>query len=121
MQTMIQGSSAIHTWLVDGFGPAGFGGGAVPAESSLLRNAGDSHSSLGCHTLRNRIRHAIEMSDAPMSTIHGLMKFEIRYCGIANDTPVTRIAGHTSFIPFQPAKAQINQNGTMREEHGNCA
>ena len=55
-----------------------------------------------------------------MSTIQGLMKFEIRNCGIANETPVTRIAGHTSFMPFQPAKAQISQNGTMSEKNGNC-
>ncbi len=39
------------------------------------------------------MRHAIEMSEAPMSTIHGLTKFEIRNCGTANDTPQTRIAG----------------------------
>src|SRR3954462_4381476 len=120
MQTMIHGSSAHQTCWVPGFAPAGFGGGAVPAESSLVRSAGESHSSFGCHTLRKRIRHAIEMSDAPMSTIHGLMKFEIRNCGIANETPVTTIAGHTSFMPFQPAKAQISQNGTMSEKNGNC-
>ena len=55
-----------------------------------------------------------------MSTIHGLMKFEIRNCGIANETPVTRIAGHTSFMPCQPAKAQISQNGTISEKNGSC-
>src|ERR1043165_1564256 len=120
MQTIIHGSSAHHTCLSVGFGPAGFGGGAVPALSSFVRNAGESHSSFGRHTFRNPIRIAIEISDAPMSTIHGLMKFEIRYCGIANETPVTRIAGHTSFIPFQPAKAQISQNGTISEKNGSC-
>src|SRR2546423_14546734 len=120
MQTMIQGSSAHHTWLVLGVAPTAFGGGAVPAESSRERSAGESHSSFGRHTFRKRIRQAIETSDAPMSTIHGLMKLEIRYCGIANDTPVTTIAGQTSFIPFQPANAQISQNGTMSEKNGSC-
>ena len=85
-----------------------------------MRSAGESQSSFGCQTLRKPIRHAIEISDAPMSTIHGLMKFEIRNCGIANDTPVTRIAGQMSFMPFQPAKAQISQNGTMSEKNGSC-
>src|ERR1044072_9540424 len=118
MQTMIHGSSAHHTWLELGFGPAGFGGGAVPALSSWVRSAGESDSSFGRHTLRKPIRTAIEISDAPMSTIHGLMKLEIRYCGIANETPVTRIAGHTSFMPFQPAKAQISQKGTISEKNG---
>ena len=55
-----------------------------------------------------------------MSTIHGLTKFEIRYCGIANDTPQTRIAGQICIIPRKPAKAQISQNGTIREKIGNC-
>src|SRR3954462_19758 len=119
MQRRIHGSSAHQTCWVLGFAPAGFGGGAVPAESSLVRSAGESHSSFGRHTLRNRIRHAIEINDAPMSTIHGLMKFEIRNCGIANETPVTMIAGQTSFMPFQPAKAQISQNGTISEKNGN--
>src|SRR5436305_11335796 len=118
MHTMIQGSSAHHTCSVLGLGPAAFGGGAVPAESSLVRSAGESHSSFGRHTLRNRIRHAIEINDAPMSTIHGLMKFEIRNCGIANETPVTTIAGQISFMHFQPAKAQIIQNGTISKKNG---
>src|SRR6476620_2514439 len=117
---MIHGSSDIHTSPVVGFGPGGGGGGRPSAELSFERNAGESHSSFGCHTLRKRIRHAIEMSDAPMSTIHGLMKFEMRYCGTAKETPVTMIAGQTSFMPFQPAKAQISQNGTMSEKNGNC-
>ena len=55
-----------------------------------------------------------------MSTIQGLMKFEIRNCGIAKETPVTRIAGQISFMPRQPAKAQISQNGTISEKNGNC-
>src|SRR4051812_18476391 len=118
MQTMIQGSSAHHTCSVLGFGPAAFGGGAVAAESSLVRKAGESHSCFGRQTLRKRMRHAIEISDAPMSTIQGLIKFEIRNCGIANETPVTTMAGQTSFMPFQPANAQISQNGTISEKKG---
>src|SRR5215470_14423082 len=120
MHTMIHGISAYHTSPLEGFGRAGFGGGAPAAESSLVRSAGESHSCFGCHTLRNPIRHAIEMSEAPMSTIHGLMKFEIRNCGIANETPVTRIAGHTPIMPRQPAKAHTTQNGTMSEKNGSC-
>ena len=39
----------------------------------LPRNAGDSHSTFGCQTRKKRIRQPIEISDAPMSTIQGLM------------------------------------------------
>ena len=53
-----------------------------------------------------------------MSTIHGLTKFEIRNCGTAKETPVTRMAGQISFMPLQPAKAQISQNGTISEKNG---
>src|ERR1700738_4820421 len=120
MQTMIQGISGSHTCAVLGLGPAAFGGGMVAADSSFERSAGESHSTFGCQTFRKPIKQAIEISDAPMSTIHGLMKFEIRNCGIANETPVTRIAGHTSFMPFQPAKAHTTQNGTISEKNGNC-
>ena len=94
-------------------------GGIVPTESSCVRSAGEDQIFLGCQILRKPIRHAIEISDAPMSTIHGLTKFEIRNCGIANDTPVTMIAGQISFIPLKPAKAQISQNGTISEKNGN--
>src|SRR5438270_4061193 len=118
--TMIQGISAYQICPVDGLGPGALGGGMVAADSSLERSAGESQSTFGCHTFRKPTRQAIEISDAPMSTIHGLMKFEIRNCGIANETPVTRIAGHTSFMPFQPAKAHTTQNGTMSEKNGNC-
>jgi len=55
-----------------------------------------------------------------MSTIQGLMKFEIRNCGTANDTPHTRIAGQIAIMPRQPANAQISQNGTISEKNGNC-
>src|SRR3954468_5707062 len=118
MQTMIHGRGAHQTCWVLGFAPAGFGGGAVPAESSFVRSAGESHSSFGRHTLRKPIRHAIEINEAPMSTIHGLMKFEIRNCGIAKETPVTRMAGHIWIMPRKPANAQINQNGTSSEKNG---
>lgn len=66
------------------------------------------------------MRQAIEISEAPMSTIHGLIKFEIRNCGTANETPVTRIAGQISFVPLYPANAQTTQNGTITEKKGNC-
>ena len=92
----------------------------VPTESSRVRSAGDSHSSLGCQILRKPIRQAIEISEAPMSTIHGLMKFEIRNCGTAKETPVTRMAGQMSFMPLKPANAQISQNGTISEKNGSC-
>src|SRR5450755_4478730 len=92
----------------------------VLADSSLPRKAGDSQSTLGCQTFRNRIRQPIEISDAPMSTIQGLMQFEITNCGTANETPVTRIDGQTSFMPFQPANAHTTQNGTISEKTGNC-
>src|SRR6476469_7412207 len=117
-QTMIHGSSDRQTSLLVGFGPGGGGGGRPSADVSFERRAGESHSSFGRHTLRKPIRHAIEISDAPMSTIHGLMKFEIRNCGIANETPVTRIAGHTPIMPRQPAKAHTTQNGTISEKNG---
>ena len=66
------------------------------------------------------MRQAIEISEAPTSTIQGLTKFEIRYCGIAKDMPQTRIAGQIWRMPRKPAKAQISQNGTMTEKNGNC-
>ena len=118
---MIHGSSDIHTSARVGGGPV-LGGGAVmvAAESSRVRRAGDVQIRLGCQTLRNRIRQAMEMSDAPMSTIHGLMKFEIRNCGTANVTPVTRMAGQISIIPRKPANTQISQNGTISEKNGSC-
>jgi len=102
----------------------GFGPGALAvtsfAESSFVRSAAESQSSFGCQTCRKPIRNAIEMSEAPMSTIQGLMKFEIRNCGIANETPVTRIAGQTPTMPRQPANAHTTQNGTISEKNGNC-
>src|SRR5476651_2521131 len=94
--------------------------GVVGTESSRVRSFVESHGVLGCQTLRNRIRAAIEQSEAPMSTIQGLMKLEIRNCGTAKETPVTRIAGQISFMPFQPANAQTTQNGTISEKIGSC-
>src|SRR5215467_9689688 len=91
----------------------------VAAESSWVRSFGEVHSVFGFQIFRNPIRQPIEISDAPMSTIHGLMKLEIRYCGTAKDTPQTRIAGQISSIPRRPAKVQINQNGTITEKNGN--
>src|ERR1700742_3550757 len=108
---MIHGSSALHN--SPGLsGVLSIGGIAtmVAADSSLPRSSADSHSCFGCHTLRNRISAPIEISEAPISTIQGLTKFEITYCGIANETAVTRIAGHTSFMPFQPANGHTSQN-----------
>src|SRR4030095_11082440 len=52
----------------------------------------------GCHTRRNRISETIETIAAMMSTSSGPMKLETRYCGMANDSPVTRIAGQISII-----------------------
>src|SRR5262245_20457207 len=92
MQTMIHGSRDIQIWPVVGGGPDLFGRPAsVSAETSRVRSAGEVQSSFGCQTFRNRIRQAMEISEAPISTIQGLMKFEIRNCGMANETPVTRI------------------------------
>src|SRR5581483_423433 len=118
-QTMIHGISEAHTSPCDGL-CSGLAGAAVAADSSFPRNAGDVQIFSGCQTLRKRIRQAMEISDAPMSTIHGLTKLEIRNCGTAKDTPVTRIAGQISFIPLKPAKAQISQNGTISEKNGSC-
>ena len=38
---------------------------------------------------------------------------------MAKLTPVTRMAGHTSFTPRQPANAHTSQNGTSTEKNGN--
>src|SRR5262245_35783409 len=116
---MIHGVRLPHTSDVLGCAAGrGAGAGMVAAESSWLRSAGDVQTRLGCQTFRKAMRQAIEISDAPMSTIHGLMKFEIRNCGIANDTPHTRIAGQISIMPRKPANTQISQNGTISEKNG---
>src|SRR5476651_1067489 len=118
---MIHGSRPFHiSAVVTGVVSIGLAAGIVSAESSRVLSLGESHGVLGCHTLRNRISAAIDTSEAPMSTIHGLMKLEIRNCGMAKETPVTRMAGQISFMPLKPAKAQISQNGTISEKNGNC-
>jgi|SRR5229473_2154536 hypothetical protein len=95
-QTMIHGISEAQTCALVGFGPVlGAGAVMVEAESSCVRKAGDFQISFGCQILRNPMRNAIEISEAPMSTIQGLTKLEIRNWGTANETPVTRIAGQT--------------------------
>src|SRR5256885_17236975 len=120
-QTMIHGVRALHTCAVVGCtAEAGLGAGMVAAESSRVRSLGEVHTVFGFQILRKPIRQAMEMSEAPMSTIQGLTKLEIRYCGIAKETPVTRIAGQISFMPFHPANTQISQNGTIREKNGSC-
>src|ERR1700752_5159206 len=120
MQTMIHGNRPRHISAVVTGAVETSLAGMVPTESSRVRSAGDSHSSLGCQILRKPIRQAIEISEAPMSTIHGLMKLEIRNCGTAKETPVTRMAGQISFMPLKPANAQISQNGTISENSGRC-
>jgi hypothetical protein len=73
-QTMIQGRSEIQTCRRVGFLSADVGPAARPtAESSRLRSAGDVQISLGDQILRNSTRQAIEIKEAPMSTIYGLM------------------------------------------------
>ena len=119
-QTMIQGNSAIQTSACDGFDVTGTTVGRPMAESSRVRKAGEVQITFGCQTCRKPIRQAIDTSEAPMSTIQGLMKLEIRNCGTAKETPVTRTAGQISFMPRKPAKAQISQNGTISEKNGNC-
>src|SRR5271169_1125899 len=121
MQTMIHGKRHIQISRVDGIrGEIGATAGMVAAESSRPRSLGEVHSSAGCQTLRKPMRQAIDTSDAPMSTIQGLTKFEMRNCGIAKETPQTRVAGQIAIMPRQPAKAQMSQNGTMSEKNGNC-
>ena len=74
MQTMIHGSSALQSCVWLSFAvSSGLAGAMVAADSSLPRSAGEVQSSFGCHTFRNRIRQPIEISEAPMSTIQGLM------------------------------------------------
>jgi len=71
-QTMIQGVNARQTSAVVGSRPGGGGGGIVSTESSRRRSAGEVHSSAGCHTLKKTIRQAMQISEAPISTIQGL-------------------------------------------------
>src|SRR4029077_15810580 len=117
---MIHGVSALHTCAFVALAAGAAGCAAmVAAESSRVRSLGEVQTVFGFQICRKPIRQAIEISEAPMSTIQGLTKFEIRYCGTANETPVTRIAGQISFMPFHPANTQISQNGTISEKNGN--
>src|SRR5689334_22036372 len=112
---MIHGISDHQTSCVVGSRAGARGGGIAAAESSWRRSAGEVHNSAGCQNLKKTIKHPMQISEAPISTIQGLMKFEIRNCGIAKDRPQTRIAGQICSMPRQPAKAQINQAGTISE------
>ena len=87
---------------------------------SRPRMDGEVHAFFGFHTRRNSTSETIETMAAMMSTSSGPMKFDTRYCGIENDSPVTRIAGQISIIALRPAKAQISQNGTSSEKNGSC-
>ena len=69
---MIHGISPSQISRVLGSRPAARGGGIVAAESSRLRKAGESQSFFGCQISRKPIRQAMEISEAPMSTIQGL-------------------------------------------------
>src|SRR5262245_66434030 len=95
MQTMIHGSRDIQIWPVVGGGPDLFGRPAsVSAETSRVRSAGEVQSSFGCQTVRNRIRQAMEISEAPISTIQGFMKLEISNRRLAKETADTRLEVH---------------------------
>ena len=95
-------------------------GPSSPLSLSWPRSLVVRQISFGFQTLRNSVRQAMEISAAPTSTSMGPWKLEIRNCGIAKVTPVTRIAGQIPLTPFQPAKAQISQNGTSTEKNGSC-
>ena len=97
----------------------GCGGLASAALESLPRMAGEVQTFFGCHTRRKATKLSIETTAAMMSTSSGPMKLDTRYCGIAKDRPVTRMAGQISIMPLRPAKAQISQNGTSSEKKGN--
>src|SRR5438105_7933984 len=72
--TMIHGSKAVQSSpRVNSVLSMAFGAVIVAADSSLPRSAGDSQSSLGCQTFKNRMRQPMEISEAPISTIHGLI------------------------------------------------
>jgi len=71
---MIHGSSALQSSpCVSGVLSSGGAEAIVAADSSRPRSFGDSQRCSGCQTLRNRISAPIEISEAPMSTIQGLM------------------------------------------------
>src|SRR5579864_8363968 len=114
---MIQGSHADHTsaceceWRTVRFSASS---NVTNSESRVVPTITD----FGRHTLRKPARHAIDTSDATMSTSVGPWKLDIRNCGIANATPVISTAGQISIIRLKPANAQISQNGTISEKNG---
>src|SRR5208282_6301116 len=61
------------------------------------------------------MRQAIETTEETMLTIHGPCRFDISNCGTANETPATRMAGHTSSIALHPANAHTSQKGTRMQ------
>ena len=73
---------------------------------------------LGCHMRRKPTVQTMETMAAMMSTSSGPMKLDTRYCGMAKDTPVTKMMGQISIMALRPAKAQISQNGTSTEKNG---
>src|ERR1700760_3477380 len=83
-QTMIHGVSDFQISAVSGR-TTGFGGARLTAEISALGRAPDLQKFAGCQIFRKPISAAIEISDAAMSTIHGLTKFETTNCGMAKD------------------------------------
>src|SRR5262245_23432885 len=100
IQTTIHGSSALQSR--DGLSatsPSGSGGGAGAMESFLPRRIADVQTCFGRQLRKNRTRQPIESSAAPISTIDRLPKFEIANCAIANEAPLTTIAGQTATMP----------------------
>ena len=97
----------------------------VEAELSRLRSAGDSQSSSGCQTLRKPIRQAIEISEAPISTIQGLTKFEIRNCGTGKGNaadqdrgPYLDHAAKAGERPDQPERHDQREERQLPPDHG---
>lgn len=91
---------------------------ASPPSCSWPRRDTEVQMRRGCHTRRKPTSATIEHIAAITSTSSGPMKLLTRYCGIAKDRPVTRMAGQISHIALRPAKAQISQNGTSSEKKG---
>src|SRR5450830_1778166 len=73
----------------------------------------------GFQNFRKVTSATIEQMAAITSTSSGPMSLDSRNCGMGKLRPVTSKAGQICFMPFQPAKAQISQNGTSSEKKGN--
>ena len=120
-----QGSQARNTWprlrgaAAAPTEPGTGAGGASSVRGSSVRLV-DSQSSFGCQTRRKPARQTIETMAATTSTSQGPWKLDTRYCGTAKARPLTSTAGQTCTMPRKPAKAQMSQNGTMRENNGSC-